>query len=104
MMSDNGPANVSKEFAKTCHPLGLRHIRTRPYTPETEGKAERCIQTLCKEWAYGMPFQHSEERVRWLPRYWRAITASRSTQSSGGAHLRSGYPAVPLTNLVRQNT
>ena len=48
---------------------GLRHIRTRPYTPRTNGKAERFIQTLCKEWAYAMAFPNSEERNRWLPRY-----------------------------------
>ena len=68
-MSDNGPAYVSKAFAKACRTLGLRHIRTRPYTPRTNGKAERFIQTLCREWAYAMPFQNSQERNRWLPRY-----------------------------------
>jgi len=50
-MSDNGPAYVSKAFAKACRTLGLRHIRTRPYTPRTNGKAGRFIQTLCREWA-----------------------------------------------------
>ena len=69
MMSDNGPAYVSKAFAKACRTLGLRHIRTRPYTPSTNGKAEGFIQTLCKEWAYAMAFENSEERNRWLPRY-----------------------------------
>lgn len=69
VMSDNGPAYVSKAFAKACRILGLRHIRTRPYTPRTNGKAERFIQTLCREWAYAMAFQNSEERNRWLPRY-----------------------------------
>jgi transposase InsO family protein len=69
VMSDNGPAYVSKAFAKACRVLGLRHIRTRPYTPRTNGKAERFIQTLCKEWAYAMAFPNSEERNRWLPRY-----------------------------------
>jgi transposase InsO family protein len=69
VMSDNGPAYVSKAFAKACRTLGLRHIRTRPYTPRTNGKAERFIQTLCREWAYAMAFPNSEERNRWLPRY-----------------------------------
>ncbi len=45
------------------------HTRTRTYTSRTNGKAERLIQTFCREWAYGMPFQNSEERNRWLPRY-----------------------------------
>ena len=69
VMSDNGPAYVSKAFAKACRVLGLRHIRTMPYTSRTNSKAERFIQTLCKEWAYAMAFPNSEERNRWLPRY-----------------------------------
>jgi transposase InsO family protein len=68
-MSDNGPAYVSRAFANACKALGLRHIRTRPYTPRTNGKAERFIQTLCLEWAYAMAFRNSEGRDRWLPRY-----------------------------------
>jgi transposase InsO family protein len=69
VMSDNGSAYISKAFAKACSVLKLKHIRTRPYTPRTNGKAERFIQTLCKEWAYAMPFQNSQERNAWLPRY-----------------------------------
>jgi len=69
VMSDNGPAYISRRFAKACKAHGLKHIRTRPYTPRTNGKAERFIQTLCKEWAYSMPFQNSVERNLWLPRY-----------------------------------
>jgi len=68
-MGDNGPAYVSKAFAKACRTLGLRHIRTRPYTPRTTGKAERFIQTLCKKWADARAFPNSEERKHWLPRY-----------------------------------
>jgi transposase InsO family protein len=68
VMSDNGSAYLSRSFAKARKALGLKHIRTRSYTPRTNGKAERFIQTLCREWAYGMPFQNSEERNRWLPR------------------------------------
>jgi transposase InsO family protein len=49
--------------------MGLRHIRTRLYTPRTNGKAERFIQALCKEWAYAMAFPNSEECNLWLPRY-----------------------------------
>ena len=69
VMSDNGSAYISKAFAKACSVLKLKHIRTRPYTPRTNGKAERFIQTLCKEWAYAMPFQNSQERNAWMPRY-----------------------------------
>ncbi len=69
VMLDNGPACVLRSFAKACGALGLKHIRTRPYTPRTNVKAERFIQTFCREWAYSMPFQHSEEWNRWPPRY-----------------------------------
>ena len=51
-MSDNGPAYVSRRIAKACKALDLKHIRTGPYTPRTNGKAEQFIQTLCREWAY----------------------------------------------------
>ncbi len=67
--SDNGPTYLSRSFAKACKALGLKHILTRPYTPHTNGKAERFIQTLCKEWAYAMAFQNSQERDNWMPRY-----------------------------------
>jgi transposase InsO family protein len=46
VMSDNGPAYISRAIVKACRILGLRHIRTKPYTPRTNGKAERFIQTL----------------------------------------------------------
>ena len=47
VMTDNGSCYRSKAFAKACRDLGLKHIRTRPYTPKTNGKAERFIQTAC---------------------------------------------------------
>ena len=51
-MTDNGSAYRSKRFAKLLHRLKIKHQRTRPYTPRTNGKAERYIQTLLREWAY----------------------------------------------------
>jgi transposase InsO family protein len=89
VMSDNDPAYVSKAFAKACRTQGLRHIRTRPYTPRTNGKAELFIQTLSKEWACAMAYPNSEERNRWLPAIWRSITASAITRHSAGAHFIS---------------
>jgi hypothetical protein len=61
-MSDNCPAYVFKAFAKAFRTLGLRHIRTWPYMPRSNGTAERFIQSLCKEWAYAMAFSNSKER------------------------------------------
>jgi len=83
-MTDNGPAYVSRSFAKACKALGLKRIRTRPYTPRTNGKAERFIQTFCREWAYGMPFQNSEERNQWLPRYLAIDNRLRKHTALGG--------------------
>jgi transposase InsO family protein len=69
IMTDNGSAYVSRLFAHTCAVLQLRHLRTRPYRPCTNGKAERFIQTLLREWAYVMPYRTSGLRTRAL-RHW----------------------------------
>ena len=59
VMTDNGSPFVSNLFARCCDELGIRHLRTRPYRPRTNGKAERFIQTLQREWAYGKPYRSS---------------------------------------------
>jgi transposase InsO family protein len=66
-MTDNGPAFRSKLFRDTCAALQLRHVRTRPYRPQTNGKAERFVQTALREWAYKYTYQNSIERRRALP-------------------------------------
>lgn len=62
VMTDNGSAYRSKLFAKALTDAGARHIRTRPYTPRTNGKAERFIQTSLREWAYARPYASSQQR------------------------------------------
>jgi transposase InsO family protein len=69
VMTDNGSAYVSHAHAAACRELGLRHLRTRPYRPRTNGKAERFIQTLLREWAYGRIYGTSAERTAQLPRW-----------------------------------
>ena len=73
VMSDNGSSYRSRDFAALCAELGVRHLLTRPYTPRTNGKAERFIQTLLREWAYARPYASSGKRNRaldrWLPYY-----------------------------------
>lgn len=69
VMTDNGSCYRSKAFAKACKQLKIRHIRTRPYTPKTNGKAERFIQTSLREWAYARAYQTSDQRTAELP-YW----------------------------------
>ncbi len=68
-MTDNGPAYRSKLFNKTCQALGIKHTYTRPYTPQTNGKAERFIQTRLREWAYGRLWHTSSERTAWQPAF-----------------------------------
>lgn len=69
VMMDNGSGYVSKAFRNACSALGLKHIRTRPYTPRTNGKAERFIQTALREWAYAASYGSSDERASELPRW-----------------------------------
>jgi transposase InsO family protein len=69
VMTDNGSGYVARLFRKALRMLHIRHIRTRPYTPKTNGKAERFIQTLMREWAYAIPFRSSDTRVYDLPRW-----------------------------------
>jgi len=67
VMTDNGSCYKSFAFARACKRLGLRHIRTKPYTPKTNGKAERFIQTALREWAYAKAYNTSDERGAELP-------------------------------------
>lgn len=67
VMTDNGSCYISKAFAATCRQLDLKHVRTKPYTPRTNGKAERFIQTAIREWAYARAYHTSEQRARHLP-------------------------------------
>ena len=77
VMTDNGPGYVSRLFRKACRMLRLRHLRTRPYTPKTNGKAERFIQTLLREWVYALPYRSSPTRAADLPRRLRHYNLER---------------------------
>ena len=100
VMTDNGSCYRSKTFRAACFRLGLRQIFTRPYTPKTNGKAERFIQTALREWAYARAYQNSDQRseelVAWLHRYnWHRPHGS----------LKANTPisrlALPEDNLLR---
>ena len=67
VMTDNGSCYKAFAFRDACRDLGLRHIRTRPYTPKTNGKAERFIQTALREWAYAIAYPSSSHRADQLP-------------------------------------
>lgn len=73
VMTDNGSSFRSHRYAKALRRLKIKHLRTRPYTPRTNGKAERFVQTSLREWAYARAYSTSEERAAelpiWLHRY-----------------------------------
>ena len=73
VMTDNGSCYKAFAFRNACRDLGIKHIRTKPYTPKTNGKAERFIQTALREWAYARAYPTSDRRADelpiWLHRY-----------------------------------
>jgi transposase InsO family protein len=84
VMTDNGSAFKSKLFADALQARGLKHKRTRPYTPRTNGKAERFIQTSLREWAYASPFQTSAERASAMPAWLCRYNSVRPHSALGG--------------------
>jgi transposase InsO family protein len=99
VMTDNGSAYVSHAHAAACRRLGLRHLRTRPYRPRTNGKAERFIQTLLREWAYGRIYGSSAERTAQLPRWLEHYNYERPHGALGHRP-----PGSRLKNLARNYT
>ena len=95
ILTDNGSGYRSKPFAEACRIESVRHRRTRPYTPRTNGKAERFIQTSLRSWAYGKPYASSAQRVEALPRWLHYYNHHRP-------HAALGYlpPASRVNNLV----
>lgn len=98
VMSDNGSCYVSHRFNATCKKLQLRHLRTRPYRPCTNGKAERFIQTLLREWAYKRPYPTSSQRTGRLPRYLNHYNLRRPH-----AALNKRTPAQRLSEQPLEN-
>ena len=100
LITDNGSAYRSQLFAKTCQALGIKHTFTKPYRPQTNGKAERFIQTCLREWAYARVWANSAERTAWLPAFLSYYNARRP-------HSALGYkpPASRLcgNNLLQLN-
>ncbi len=84
LMTDNGSAYRSHLHAALCRRLGIRHIFTRPYRPRTNGKVERLIQTLLREWAYAAAYPTSAARTRVLPGYLDWYNTTRPHKSLGG--------------------
>jgi len=100
VMTDNGSCYRSRAFGRACKRLGLKHIFTKPYTPKTNGKAERFIQTSLREWAYARAYNSSAERTAELPRWMHRYNWHRPHGSIGSMPPIS---RLPLTgnNLLR---
>jgi transposase InsO family protein len=96
VMTDNGSAYRSTLHAQACRQLALKHLRTQPYRPRTNGKAERFIQTLLREWAYGQLFHTSQQRTAALEPW---LTHYNFTRTHGA--LGHKPPASRLNNLPR---
>jgi transposase InsO family protein len=103
VMTDNGSCYRAGSFRRTCKRLGLRHIYTRPYTPRTNGKAERFIQTALREWAYAKAYDTSRQRAGELPLWLHRYNWHRPHGSIGH---RPPISRLGLTddNLLRLHT
>jgi transposase InsO family protein len=91
LLTDNGSAFRSKPFAQACAELNVKHRFTRPYRPQTNGKAERFIQSALREWAYGFVYQNSLERTEQLDFWIHHYNWHRPHQGIGGV--------APMTRL-----
>jgi transposase InsO family protein len=103
VMTDNGSCYRARDFASACRELGLKHIRTKPFTPKTNGKAERFIQTALREWAYAQAYPSSHRRGQELP-----IWLHRYNWHRPHGSLKSKPPisrlALSEDNLLRLHT
>ena len=103
VMTDNGSCYRSRAFGRACKKLGLKHIFTKPYTPKTNGKAERFIQTSLREWAYARAYNTSIERTAELPRWLHRYNWHRP-HSSIGAMPPISRLGLTGNNLLRLHT
>jgi transposase InsO family protein len=95
VMTDNGSCYRARAFLRACARLNIKPIRTRPYTPQTNGKAERFIQTSIREWAYARPFQSSAERSDAMPAWLRHYNSKRPHSALNGK--------PPISRIVTDN-
>ncbi len=102
ILTDNGNPYRSRDFRDVCAALAIRSRRTRPYRPQTNGKAERFIRTLLAEWAYAQPFHDTAARAAALPAFVDFYNRARPHWSLGGQPPMSRVPTV--NNLTGKNT
>jgi transposase InsO family protein len=100
VMTDNGSCYRAFTFRNACRDLGIKHVRTKPYTPKTNGKAERFIQTALREWAYAQAYPTSNRRAEELP-FW--LHQYNWQRPHGGIKSKTPISRLGLTedNLLR---
>lgn len=101
ILTDNGGCYRSRELAAACDELGIGHRFTRPYRPQTNGKAERLVRTLLREWAYARPFTDTAERMTQLPRFLDFYNWRRPHWSLAG---QPPISRAPVKNLTGKNS
>ena len=94
VLTDNGSPYVSIAHALACRALGIRHLRTGPPRPQTNGKAERFIRTMLAGWAYGAIYRSSQERTQALDGWLHTYNHHRNHRALGRKP-----PAARLTEL-----
>lgn len=100
VMTDNGPSFRSFRYARTLRRLRIKHLRTKPYTPKTNGKAERFVQTSLREWAYARAYPTSDDRADELPAWLHRYNWHRPHRSLGSNPPISRL-ALTNNNLLR---
>ncbi len=116
VMADNGSYYISGAFKKVCEDLRIRHIRTKPYTPKTNGKApfgrlrrnrlsamERFIQTALREWAYARAYDTSDQRADDLPR-WTHLYNWHRPHTAVGSQPPTSRAGLNRNTLLRLHT
>ena len=103
VLTDRGCTYRSRLFASTCRELGLKHSFTKPYRPQTNGKAERFIQTITREWAYARSYDSSDHRATFLPHYLHDYNFHRPHSALNSLPPSSRLPRT-ADNLSRINS
>lgn len=101
VMTDNGVSYRSKPFTAALAQRDIRHIFTKPYTPRTNGKAERFVQTALREWAYAYAYSHSNERTAFLPHWQHHYNHHRRHSAIG---YQPPISRIPLNNVSNLNS
>ena len=100
VLTDNGSPFISRAWREACTALGIVHKRTRAYRPQTNGKAERFIQSAMREWAYGIAYDHSSQRAAMLAKWQHHYNWHRPHAGIGGLPPMSRLKSASGNNVL----